>query len=77
MKLMTNRYGLKSPTAIQESGVSISCPLYITLTSDQKKLLLNTFRQIKTEQKTTLSEEQETAIERELGMNEESKIPTF
>ena len=76
--LTTNRYGQVSPTLIQETGVGISCPFYISLTPDQKKSLLNTFRQIKTEQLVNSDENkgsQEplgTPIEKALGMNEES-----
>ena len=76
--LTTNRYGQVSPTLIQETGVGISCPFYISLTPDHKKSLLNTFRQIKTEQLVNSSEanlSQEplgTPIEQALGMNEES-----
>ena len=88
MELVTNRYGQVSPTMIQSSGVGISCPLYISLTPDQKKSLLNGFRQIKTEQladsnnqrvqrqEGTISTYQQqplgTPIERELGMDEEA-----
>ena len=75
--LTTNRYGQVSPTLIQETGVGISCPFYISLTPDQKKSLLNTFRQIKTEQLVNSSESKPsqeplgTPIEQALGMNEE------
>ena len=74
----TNRYRQVSPTLIQETGVGISCPFYISLTLDQKKSFLNTFRQIKTKQlgnnsKNKLSQELlETPKEKALGMNEES-----
>ena len=76
--LTTNRYGQVSPTLIQETGVGISCPFYISLTPDQKKSLLNTFRQIKTEQLVNSDENKasqeplETPTEKALGMNEES-----
>ena len=76
--LTTNRYGQVSPTLIQETGVGISCPFYISLTPDQKKSLLNTFRQIKTEQLVNSDENKAsqeplgTPIEKALGMNEES-----
>jgi len=76
--LTTNRYGQVSPTLIQETGVGISCPFYISLTPDQKKSLLNTFRQIKTEQLTNSDKSKPsqeplgTPIEQALGMNEES-----
>ena len=88
MELVTNRYGQVSPTLIQESGIGISCPCYISLTPDQKKSLLNTFRQIKTEQlaesnnqrvqrqegSVSACDEQTlgTTIERQLGMDEEA-----
>ena len=76
--LTTNRYGQVSPTLIQETGVGISCPFYISLTPDQKKSLLNTFRQIKTEQLANINGNNPsqkplgTPIEEALGMNEES-----
>ena len=76
--LTTNRYGQVSPTLIQETGVGISCPFYISLTPDQKKSLLNSFRQIKTEQLANSNENKSsqeplgTPIEQALGMNEES-----
>tara|TARA_E500000331_G_C17092955_1_gene641923 strand:+ start:55 stop:435 length:381 start_codon:yes stop_codon:yes gene_type:complete len=77
-RLTTNRYGQVSPTLIQETGVGISCPFYISLTPDQKKSLLNSFRQIKTEQLANSNENKSsqeplgTPIEQALGMNEES-----
>ena len=50
MALTISRYGEVSPTEIHSSGVAVSTPIYITLTSDQRKALLNRFRQIKQEQ---------------------------
>ena len=50
MTLTTNRFNQVTPTHRTESGASISCPFYINLTTDQKKLLLNTFRSIKQRQ---------------------------
>ena len=48
--LTTNRYGVVTPTAIQENGCAISVPFYISPTSDQSKQLLNAFRGIKQKQ---------------------------
>lgn len=79
MTLAINRYGCTTPTALQESGASISTPVYITLTIDQRKALLNQFRHIKTEQ--MIKEAYSTgknggdclsSIEGELGMSEEN-----
>ena len=50
MALTISRYGEVSPTEIHSSGIAVSTPIYITLTSDQRKALLNRFRQIKQEQ---------------------------
>ena len=50
MTLTRNRFDQITPTHITESGATISCPFYINLTTDQKKLLLNTFRSIKQRQ---------------------------
>ena len=44
-----SRYGEVSPTEIHSSGIAVSTPIYITLTSDQWKALLNRFRQIKSQ----------------------------
>ena len=53
MELTISRYGEVSPTEIHSSGIAVSTPIYITLTSDQRKALLNRFRQIKQEQLAT------------------------
>ena len=53
MALTISRYGEVSPTEIHSSGIAVSTPIYITLTSDQRKALLNRFRQIKQEQLAT------------------------
>ena len=64
-----------SPTLIQETGVGIRFPFYISLTPDHKKSLLNTFKQIKTEQLVNSDENKAsqeslgTPIEKALGMN--------
>ena len=44
MELMVNRYGEKTPTAIQSNGVAISTPIYIQLTKEQNKTILNAIR---------------------------------
>ena len=50
MALTVSRYGEVSPREIHSTGIAVSTPIYITLTSDQRKALLNRFRQIKQEQ---------------------------
>ena len=81
--LTTNRYGQVSPTLIEETGFGMSSPFYISLTPDQKKSLLNTFRQIKAEQHANSNENKPfqellgTPIEQALGMNEESLSISF
>ena len=44
MELMVNRYGETTPTAIQSNGVAISTPIYIQLTKEQNKTILNAIR---------------------------------
>ena len=46
MNLITNRYNQKSPTVITSNGLSISTPIYLGLTNDQAKQILNAFRSI-------------------------------
>ena len=41
MELQINRYGETTPTAIQSNGVAISTPIYIQLTKEQNKTILN------------------------------------
>ena len=50
MNLITNRYGVTTPTLILENGQSVSSPVYINLTTEVKKDILNRFREIKTRQ---------------------------
>ena len=50
MNLMTNRYGVVTSTAIQPSGITVSTPIYISLPVEQRKAVLNSIRQIKTQQ---------------------------
>ena len=50
IELIPNRYNRLTPNATNTQGVTISCPYYISLTSDQKKALLNGFRKVKTQQ---------------------------
>ena len=45
-----NRYGIATPTSFTTSGLAISCPIYLTLTTEQSKALLNGFREIKRQQ---------------------------
>jgi hypothetical protein len=56
--LVTNRYGVLNPTAIQENGTAISVPFYICPTPDQTKQLLNAFRNVKQKQLIELGWEQ-------------------
>ena len=46
MELMVNRYGETTPTAIQSNGVAISTPIYIQLTKEQNKTILNAIRTV-------------------------------
>ena len=62
MELQINRYGETTPTAIQPNGVAISTPIYIQLTKEQNKTILNAIR-------TAISRDGE-AVESELGVSE-------
>ena len=62
MELQVNRYGETTPTAIQSNGVAISTPIYIQLTKEQNKTILNAIR-------AAISRDGE-AIEYELGVSE-------
>ena len=62
MELVVNRYGETTPTAIQSNGVAISTPIYIQLTKEQNKTILNAIR-------TAISRDGE-AVESEIGMSE-------
>ena len=62
MELIVNRYGETTPTAIQSNGVAISTPIYIQLTKEQNKTILNTIR-------TAISREGD-AVVSELGVSE-------
>ena len=62
MELQVNRYGETTPTAIQSNGVAISTPIYIQLTKEQNKTILNAIR-------SAISRDGE-AIESELGVSE-------
>lgn len=50
MTLTTNRYGQTVPSNILTNGVTISTPIYIAITNDQAKHLLNAFREVKRQQ---------------------------
>ena len=50
IELHTNRYDRLTPNSTIDNGVTVSCPYYITLTSDQKKYILNEFRKVKTKE---------------------------
>ena len=58
-----NRYQQVTPTAIYSNGVAVS-PIYIALTRDQNKQLLNAFR--------TAIQERGAVVEQEIDMNEEN-----
>ena len=62
MQLQINRYGETTPTAIHSNGVAISTPIYIQLTKEQNKTILNAIR-------TAISRDGE-AVESELGVSE-------
>lgn len=83
-----NRYGIATPTSFTQSGLAISCPIYITLTTEQSKALLNGFREVKRQQLqdigyqdtrtsdglkvVTRGDVPQTAIERECGFTEDA-----
>ena len=83
-----NRYGIATPTSFTNSGLAISCPIYLTLTTEQSKALLNGFREIKRQQLNdlgyndtrtndgltvvTAGDIPQTAIERECGFTEDA-----
>ena len=46
MNLITNRYAQATPTAVTSSGLAISVPVYLNLTEDQNKQMLNAFREL-------------------------------
>lgn len=85
-QLIQNRYNQTSPTSIQETGLSISVPIYIQPTTEQNKQLLNAFREVKRQQLLemghqttrvqgsivveTAQAEPKTPVELELGMDE-------
>ena len=50
MTLTTNRYGQVTPSTTNELGSTISCPFYVSPTTDKKKELLNAFRSVKAKQ---------------------------
>ena len=50
MNLQINRYNVAVPTAVTDSGLTISTPFYVSPTVDQRKQLLNAFRVIKNQQ---------------------------
>ena len=62
MELQVNRYGETTPTAIQSNGVAISTPIYIQLTKEQNKTILNAIR-------TAISRDG-VAVESEIGVSE-------
>jgi len=77
MTLTTNRYGVVTPTARQLNGLAISTPIYLSLTTDQTKKVLNAFREAKTKQLLengwdSSDTPPKTKVEEELGMNEEN-----
>lgn len=91
MTLTTNRYGVVTPTQIFETGITVSVPVYISISQDVAKTLLNGFRVAK--QKELLENNQSyesnsvsvvtnsapkmTQIEQELGMDENTLRSTL
>ena len=83
-----NRYGTATPTSFTTTGLAISCPIYITLTTEQSRALLNGFREVKRQQLLDLGYSDtrtndgltvvthgdipQTAIERECGFTEDA-----
>ena len=51
MELITNRYSQVAPTAILPNGASLSVPVYVSLTTEQSKTILNAVREIIREQR--------------------------
>ena len=51
MNLITNRYKQKAPTAVTKKGLYISTPIYLGLTNDPAKQMLNAFRSIVADQR--------------------------
>ncbi len=51
MELITNRYNQVTPTGITPTGLSISTPIYINLTTEQGKQLLNALRNVVAKQR--------------------------
>ena len=88
LTLQSNRYSSVVPTTILESGLCVSVPFYLSPNTEQKKAVLNKFREIKTSQLIDLGYSQrhssgqlvvetastppQTQIELELGMNEDN-----
>lgn len=54
MELIRNRYDQVTPTGLSSSGLSISTPIYLKLTTDQSKQLLNAFRSVVNKQREEL-----------------------
>lgn len=47
MNPIINRYNEQMPSSISEDNVTVSTPIYIRITTEQSKLILNAFREIK------------------------------
>lgn len=92
-QLIVNRYGVTSPTQILDNGISISCPVYVSITNEIAKTLVNAFR-VKKQQElldkgyvdqyqsnsvsvTTNNLPKMTDIETELGMDENTLRTTL
>lgn len=54
MELIKNRYDQVTPTAVTPNGLAISTPIYLNLTQDQGKQLLNAFRTVVANQRKEL-----------------------
>ena len=62
--LIVNRYGNVTPSAFQSNGVVVSTPIYVALTKEQNKAILNAVRDV--------AKEGSIDVEEELGVNEEN-----
>lgn len=51
MELIKNRYQQVTPTAVTTNGCAISVPIYLNMTADQSKAMLNAFRNLVAKQR--------------------------
>ena len=74
MNLIQNRYHQYTPTAITSDGVGISCPVYINLTNDQSKALLNEFRNVVARQRIEMGFNPKSEIQWDCGLDEKPTV---